>query len=34
LLTVSRSCISTPSYHPCPLHLTIFLWAFQLVFSL
>ena len=32
LPTFSNSWLSTPSYHPCPLHLTISFWAFQLLF--
>ena len=32
LLTFSNSCLSTPHYHPCPLHRTISFWAFQLFF--
>jgi len=31
--TVCHSCISTSSCHPCPMHLTISLWTFPLVFS-
>ena len=33
LPTFSHSWVSTSSYHPCPLHLSTFQWAFQLVFS-